>query len=141
MKNTGRTFIVGGRPRQITVSSPQRMAGHGITLPNIEQAIRGANVALPSGNMVSNNKEVRLDSGRFLASVREVESLIVGVREMRPFYLSEVAMVREGPAEPVRATTNIAFGKKANSAIDPARRRRDIRFCLPGSSHSRTTLR
>ena len=120
VKNAGRTFIVGGRPRQITVElSPQRMASRGITLPDIQQAIRGANVALPSGNLVSNNEEVRLDSGRFLASVREVESLIVGVREMRPVYLSEVATVRDGPAEPETYTT-IAFGGKAYSSIDPA---------------------
>jgi multidrug efflux pump subunit AcrB len=120
VKNAGRTFIVGGRPRQITVElSPQRMAGRGITLQDIQQAIRGANVALPSGNLVSNNEEVRLDSGRFLASVREVESLIVGVREMRPVYLSEVATVRDGPSEPETYST-IAFGKKAYSPIDPA---------------------
>ncbi|MGO9687590.1 MAG: efflux RND transporter permease subunit, partial [Syntrophobacteraceae bacterium] len=120
VKNAGRTFIVGGRLRQITVAlSPQRMASRGITLQDIQQAIRGANVALPSGNLVSNNEEVRLDSGRFLASVREVENLIVGVREMRPVYLSEVATVRDGPAEPETYST-IAFGRKAYSPIDPA---------------------
>ncbi len=139
VKNAGRTFIVGGRPRQITVElSPQLMAGRGITLQNIQQAIRGANVALPSGNLVSNNEEVRLYTGRFLASVREVESLIVGVREMRPVYLSEVARVRDGPAEPQTYTT-IAFGSKAYSpSIRP--KKAAIRFCLPGSSHSKTTL-
>ncbi|MHC1729494.1 MAG: efflux RND transporter permease subunit [Syntrophobacteraceae bacterium] len=120
VKNAGRTFIVGGRPRQITVElSPQRMASRGITIQDIQQAIRGANVALSSGNLVSGNEEARLDAGRFLASVREVESLIVGVREMRPVYLSEVATARDGPAEPETYTT-IAFGRKAYSSIDPA---------------------
>ena len=119
VKNAGRTFIVGGRPRQITVElSPQRMAGRAITIQEIEQAIRAANVVLPSGNLVSNNEEARLDSGRFLASAREVGSLIVGVREMRPVYLNEVAEVRDGPAEPETYTT-IAFGAKAYSSIDP----------------------
>ncbi len=120
VKNAGRTFIVGGRPRQITVAlSPQRMAGRGMTIQDIQQAVRGANVALPSGNLVSGNEEVRLDAGRFLASAREVGSLMVGVREMRPVYLNEVATVRDGPAEPETYTT-VAFGRNAYSSIDPA---------------------
>jgi multidrug efflux pump subunit AcrB len=120
VKNAGRTFIVGGRPRQISVQlSPQRMAGRGITVQDIEQVIRAANAALPSGNLVSDNEEMRLDAGRFLASAGEVGSLIVGVREMRSVHLSEVATVRDGPAEPETYTT-IAFGGKAYSSMDPA---------------------
>ena len=120
VKNAGRTFIVGGRSRQITVElSPQRMAGRGISIQEIQQAIRAANVALPSGNLVSENKEMRLDAGRFLTSAREVENLIVGVQEMRPVYLSEVATVRDGPADPETYST-IAFGRKAYSPLDPA---------------------
>ncbi|MGV8073868.1 MAG: efflux RND transporter permease subunit, partial [Syntrophobacteraceae bacterium] len=73
VKNAGRTCITGGRPRQITVElSPQRMAGRGITIQDMQQAVRAANVALPSGNLVSDNKEVRLDAGRFLSTAREV---------------------------------------------------------------------
>ena len=120
VKNAGRTFLIGGRPRQITVElSPQRMAGRGITVQDIQQAIKGANISLPSGNLVSDNEEVRLDAGRFLSSAREVENLIAGVRDMRPVYLREVATIRDGPAEP-ETYTSIAFGRKAYSSFDPA---------------------
>lgn len=120
VKNAGRTFIVGGRPRQITVSlSPQKMAGRGITIQDIEQAIRAANVELSSGNLVSGNEEIKLDSGRFLTSAREVSNLVLGVRDMKPVYLNEVATVRDGPAEP-QTYTSIALGKKAYSSFDPA---------------------
>ena len=57
--------------------------------------------------------------GVFWLRPARVGSLIVGVREMRPVYLSEVATVRDGPAEPETYTT-IAFGRKAYSSIDPS---------------------
>lgn len=120
VKNAGRTYIVGGRPREITVElSPQRMAGHGIALQDIQRAIQGANTTLPAGNLVGDNEETKLDAGRFLSSSGEVGDLVVGVREMRPIYLKEVASVRDGPAE-VETYTRIALGEKAYSKIDPA---------------------
>lgn len=127
VKNAGRTYLVGGRSREITVHlSPQRMAGRGVALQDIQQAIQGANVALPAGNLVSANEEIRFDAGRFLASAREVENLVVGVREMRAVFLKEVASVKDGPAE-AESYTRIAFGEKAHSKMDPASEKDDAK--------------
>lgn len=120
VKNAGRTYIVGGRPREITVRlSPQLMAGRGIAIQDIQRAVQAANVALPAGSLVRSDEEIRFDAGRFLVSAREVESLVVGIREMRPVYLKEVAEVRDGPAEP-ETYTRVAFGELAYSEKDPA---------------------
>jgi len=119
VKNTGRTFIVGGRPRQISVQlSPQRMAGRGISLDQITGALRAANVVLPSGSLVAGNEEVRLDAGRFFASSREIEEMVVGVTDGRPVYLRETASVSDGPADP-ESYTRIMFGEQAGSRADP----------------------
>lgn len=119
IKNAGRTFIVGGRPRQISiVLSPEKMAGRGISLNQISESLRSANVVFPSGSLVSANREVKLDSGRFLQSAGEIEELVVGVRDMRPVYLKEVATVTDGPAEP-ECYTRILFGRMAGSHADP----------------------
>ncbi len=53
VKNAGRTYLDGGRPRQIRVSlSPQLMASRGISIQDVQGAIRNANVSVPAGNLV-----------------------------------------------------------------------------------------
>jgi len=120
VKNAGRTYINGGRPRQVRVRlSPQLMASRGVSIQDMQRAIQGANVTLPAGNLVDNNEETRLDAGRFLASSSQVANLVVGVQDGRPVYLQEVASIEDGPAEP-ETYTSIAFGARAYSSMDPA---------------------
>jgi multidrug efflux pump subunit AcrB len=120
VKNAGRTYLVGGRPRQIRVRlSPQLMASRGISIQDMQRAIQGANVSLPAGNLIDNNEETRLDAGRFLIAAPEVANLILGVQDGRPVYLREVAAIEDGAAEP-ETYTRIAFGERAYSLIDPA---------------------
>ncbi len=119
VKNAGRTFIVGGRPREVSIRlSPQRMAGREVSLDRVAAALKAANVVFPSGSLVSGDEEVRLDAGRYLKSAREIENLVVGVSDMRPVYLKEVATVTDGPAEPENYT-RVIFGKLAGSPADP----------------------
>jgi multidrug efflux pump subunit AcrB len=120
VKNAGRTYVVGGRPREITVGlSPQRMAGRGISLQDIQRSLEAANASMPAGDLVRRDQAVRLQAGHFLVTGREVGNLVVGVHEMRPVYLQEVARVQDGPAEP-DTYTRIAFGPAAFSHGDPA---------------------
>lgn len=120
VKNAGRTYVVGGRSREITVHlSSQRMAGHGIAYQEIERVLRAANASFPAGELVTGDREVRLDAGRFLTSVEEVGSLVVGVRENRPVFLRDVASLQDGPEE-ARTYTRLALGARAYSFMDPA---------------------
>ena len=121
VKNAGRTYLVGGRPRQVRIRiSPQLMASRGVSIQEMQRAIQGANVTFPAGNLIDNNKEIRLDAGRFLVSGAEVANLIVGVQDGHPVYLREVAAIEDGPAEP-ETYTHIAFGARAYSSMDPGR--------------------
>ncbi|HOV86143.1 MAG TPA: efflux RND transporter permease subunit [Syntrophobacteraceae bacterium] len=118
--NAGRTYLVGGRSRQVcVVLSPQLMAGRGITIQDIQRAVRGSNASLPAGELVAEDRELRFQAGRFLMSAREVENLVVGARDSRVVRLREVATVRDGPSEP-DTYTHIAFGKKAFTPMDPS---------------------
>ncbi|ABK19053.1 efflux RND transporter permease subunit [Syntrophobacter fumaroxidans] len=119
VNNAGRTYIAGGRPRQISVGlSPQLMAGRNISLLEVQQAVKAANVALPAGNLTRDNREIRFDAGRFLSSTKDVEGLVVGVHEGRPVFLKEIATVTDGPAE-AQCYTRIALGERAHSGMDP----------------------
>ncbi len=49
VKNAGRTYVVGGRPREITINiSPQRMASRGVSIQDIQRALQGGEHLSPS---------------------------------------------------------------------------------------------
>jgi multidrug efflux pump subunit AcrB len=119
VKNAGRTYVVAGRPREITVHlSPGRMAGYNVTLSDIERALQGANASLLSGELVQADQAVRLQAGQFLTTAEAVENLVVSVNDQRPVFLKQVADVQDGPAEPA-TYSRIAFGPQAYTGYDP----------------------
>ncbi len=108
--DTGRSFVVGGRARQIRVLlDADRLAGHGLAPLEVAAALRGADSNLRAGSFARNNYQYVVDSGPFLTGAAEVASLVVAVRGGKPVYLRDVAQVIDGPAEPDSYTT-IGFG-------------------------------
>jgi len=108
--DTGRSFVVGGRPRQVRVQlDPQKLAGRNLAPLDVAHALRGADANLRAGSFARDNREYVVDSGPFLKSAAEVESLVVTVRDGYPVYLRDIADVIDGPAEPDSYTT-IGFG-------------------------------
>lgn len=119
VKNAGRTYVVAGRPREITVHlSPGRMAGYNVTLSDIQSTLQGANASLLSGELVQADQAVRLQAGQFLTTAEAVENLVVSVNDQRPVFLKQVADVQDGPAEPT-TYSRIAFGPQAYTRYDP----------------------
>jgi multidrug efflux pump subunit AcrB len=119
VKNAGRTYIVGGRPREITVRlSAGKMAGHGVALSDIQQALQGANVSLLSGELVREDQAVRFQTGQFLTSADAVRNLVVAVDNQRPVFLKQVAEVSDGPTEPT-TYVRLALGSQAYTDYDP----------------------
>ncbi len=122
VENAGKTYIVGGRRRQVRVNlSPQRMAGRGIGIDAVEQAIKGANGCLPAGGLIHGDSVIDFHAGRFLTTAAEVKNLVVGVGDSKPVFLKDVAAVSDGPQEPDNYV-RIAFAKRAFTKMDPAAR-------------------
>jgi multidrug efflux pump subunit AcrB len=120
VKNTGRTYVAGGRPRQVTVAlSPALMAGRGVGVQDIQRALTGANVVMPAGELTQSDRAIVVKAGQFLKQAAEVQNLVVAVRDQKPVYLKEVAQVTDGPAEP-STYTRISFGPQAFGHADPA---------------------
>jgi multidrug efflux pump subunit AcrB len=108
--DAGRSYVVAGRKRQVrVVPDPARLAGHGLDLAALSQAIEVSNVNLPAGHFSRQDKEYLVQAGPFLKSADEVADLVVGVNQGKPVYLRDVANVIDGPQEQVEAST-IAFG-------------------------------
>jgi multidrug efflux pump subunit AcrB len=108
--DTGSSFVVGGRPRQVRVMlDPQKLAGFDLTVLDVERVLRGADVNLRVGRFARANREFVMESGPFLSSAAEVRELVVAARNGRPVYLREVAEVIDGPAE-AETYASIGFG-------------------------------
>jgi len=113
IRDTGRTYVVGGRKRQVRVlMRPDMMSTRHVGFFDLERALKGANVNLRAGTMDVLNREIMVDAGPFLRSVEEVKDLVVGVHENRPVYMRDVAEIYDGPEE-VATYTRLLFGAGA----------------------------
>ena len=103
--DAGRSYVVAGRKRQVrVVADPARLAGHGLDLAALAQAIEVSNVNVPAGHFSRQNREYLVEAGPFLKSADEVANLLVGLHQGKPVYLRDVAEVVDGPEEPVAAS-------------------------------------
>ncbi len=109
---TREVTTIGGPGRAVNVEiDPARMAGSGVTVPDLRNALLSANLGLPVGELLSGNQSVAIESGPFLKDAREVGELIVGVRGGKPVFLQDVARVVDGPLPPARYVWYGAAGK------------------------------
>ncbi len=100
---TRQVSTIGGPGRAVMVEiDPARMAGVGITVADLRQALVSANLGLPVGELIAGNRAVAIESGPFLRQASDVAELVVGVRAGKPIFLRDVATVRDGPLPPSR---------------------------------------
>jgi multidrug efflux pump subunit AcrB len=118
IQDTGRTYVVGGRKRQVKVLlKPDLMAGREVSVIDLEKSLKGANVNVRAGAMDILNKEVVVDVGPFIRSIEELRDLVVGVYGGRPVYLGDVTDIVDGPEE-VSTYSRLLFGAGASLAHD-----------------------
>ncbi|MBL8470411.1 MAG: efflux RND transporter permease subunit [Rhodocyclaceae bacterium] len=100
---TREVYTLGGPDHVVRVlMDPERMNAHGVTAQDLRDALQVANASNPSGTLTADNREVLVQTGTWLASARDVRELVVGVREGRPIFMSDVARVDDGPDQPAR---------------------------------------
>ncbi len=134
--DTGKTYVVGGRDRQVRVLlQPERMAARHVAPLDLVRALKGANINLRAGTMDILDREIIVDAGPFLKSADEVKDLIIGVDQGKPVYFSDVAEIVDGPAE-VTTYTRLTFG--AGAPVDPETR--SVPTAIPGKSYSQVTI-
>ncbi len=91
-------YTIGGPDRVVHVLlDPQRMAGYGIDIAQLERSLAAANSSLDAGSVVRDNQEILVQAGVFLSSADEIADLIVGMSEGAPVFLRDVAEVSHGP--------------------------------------------
>ncbi len=120
VQHTGRTSIVGGRRRQISVwLDAESMTAYHVTPMEIDQVLQGANVAMSAGTYQRDNRQIVVESGPFLQDAAEMGKLVVGVHEGHLVYLRDVARIEDGPEE-AATYTRISFGPGSHAPAGQA---------------------
>lgn len=134
--DTGKTYVVGGRERQIRVLvQPEKMAARNVAPLDLVRALKGADINLRAGTMDILGHEIIVDAGPFLKSGDDVRDLIIGVYQDKPVYFRDIAEIVDGPAE-VDSYTRLTFG--AGVHADPETR--NVPTAAPGKSYSQVTI-
>jgi multidrug efflux pump subunit AcrB len=95
---TREVHTIGGPGRAVRVAvDPARLAGAGVTVPELRQTLQSANQGQPVGELLGNNRSVAIEAGPHLSRASEVADLVVAVRGARPVFLKDVADVSDGP--------------------------------------------
>jgi multidrug efflux pump subunit AcrB len=95
---TREVTTIGGPGRAVRVEiDPGRMAGAGVTVAELRQALLSANLGAPIGDLLSGDRALALEAGPYLRDARDVGELVVAVRDGKPVFLQDVAAVADGP--------------------------------------------
>jgi len=101
VKGTRDVYTLGAVDRILHVLiNPQHMNAYGLSIDALKSSLLNANQSNNAGFLVNHNKEIPVQAGRFLVSADDVKSLVVGVYEGKPVYLSDVAEVKLSTDQP-----------------------------------------
>jgi len=118
--NTGRTSIVGGRPRKLHVDVRAAAAeAYAVSWAELSRALQAAAVRLPAGTVDRLDQSVAVEAGDPELTANDLEQLVVGVHAGSPVYLRDIANIRDGPGEP-GSYTRIGFGRGAGEDVPEA---------------------
>lgn len=121
-----------------------KLAAYGLTVQDVEAALRGQNVLIPAGRIESTDREFSVVSSTDLHTVSQFENVVVATVRGYPVRLSDVASVRIAPVdERVLARFNgepsLTIGITKQSTANPwtcrakstRKSRRSTRICPP----------
>lgn len=104
-------YAIGGPMQQVSVRlDPARLQAYQLSLPALQQALQQNNQLSQSQALLAPNQQIQLQAGNFLSTPEQLGQLVVAVRteptadatssKLLPVYLSDVADIELGSAEP-----------------------------------------
>jgi multidrug efflux pump subunit AcrB len=118
LPDVAETFIVGGRPRQISVElEPARLAARGVTPGEVALALQGANARLQAGTLAAGNEVIQVNIGAPLTSARDVGEVVVTARGGDIVQIRDVARVTEDHGERVSYVSHAGADGTVRSAV------------------------
>ncbi|WP_306600018.1 efflux RND transporter permease subunit [Geothrix sp. 21YS21S-2] len=96
--DTAQARVIGGARRMVRIEpDPDKLRALGMSLAELQPALQSAEAQLPAGALVDHNRRTTLEATGFVLEARELNRLVVGVRNQKPVYLADVASVSDGP--------------------------------------------
>lgn len=118
------TMVIGGNRRELRlVVDRGRLAGYGLGLDDVLNALHATNQRAQAGLFATGNQEAAVRVGQFFTTAEEVGQAVVGVHDGKPVFASDIGRVVDGPEEP---TNYVLFGngpagkEAAKTALEPA---------------------
>lgn len=106
-------YTIGG-PQQVVhvLVDSEKLAGYGIALADLRQALQASNSARDAVTLVNNNEEIQVQAGTFLMDATEVGELMIGVINGKPVFLNDVAEIKRTSDSP---EAYVSFGTGAGA--------------------------
>ena len=115
--STAQVKVTGGARRMVRIEpDPDKLRSLGLSLGELQPALQTAEAQLPAGALVDQGKRTVLRATGFVLEARELDRLVVSVKNGKPIYLADVAKVSDGP-EPEAPI--VLFGNRGGS-FEPA---------------------
>ena len=96
--DTAQVEVIGGARRVVRIEpDPARLRSFGVSIAEVEQALRAAEAQLPAGSLVSPGSRVAVEATGFVRSAAELRKLVVATRAGAAVLLEDVAVVSDGP--------------------------------------------
>ena len=93
--------VSGGLTREIQIDlDPSRLAAYNLSVQDVVDVVRRENVTLPAGSIEVGGYKYGVRVPAQLTTVKDIEDLIIKAGGQRPVYISDVAQVRDGFADP-----------------------------------------
>ncbi|NBB92564.1 MAG: AcrB/AcrD/AcrF family protein [Gammaproteobacteria bacterium] len=103
-------YTVGGIPDRVeVVFDPDRLAGFGLTLADIRDAVRAANSSAGESRIVRDGVSIPLQPGSLLETADQVRTLVVGLHGDTAVRLGDIAQVQRGETVPDQSVM-LGFG-------------------------------
>ena len=111
-------YSIGAPDRAVLIQMDANLlAAHDLTAAELSQALLASNLVRNAGERVTAQQAVPVTAGRYLAQRDEIAGIIVGMDNMTPVYLSDVAQIVDGSDTPV---TYVWHGAPAGKAHRPS---------------------
>ncbi len=137
LPGVGRVFIAGERRYSMRVwLSAAELSARGLTVQDIEQAIRSRNVEIPAGRIESNRREFSVRSLGELKTPSEFRELVVSSGQGQLIKLKDIGRVELGPEDDrsafrYKGTPAVALGIVRQSKANLIEVAQSIRDALP----------
>ncbi|MGE3315649.1 MAG: efflux RND transporter permease subunit [Planctomycetaceae bacterium] len=91
--------VFGGKLRRIYVYlDPKRLQSYGLSLMDVQQAIKTSNLMIPTGNAKIGGIDYMVDMENMVENVDEFNNIVVKIVDGRPIYVRDVGEVQDAAA-------------------------------------------